>query len=253
MTVYRLGSALGFPPPEEAEPSGLLAVGGDLEPARLVLAYAHGIFPWFGEDDPILWFSPDPRAILEPSALRVGRTLRKELRRARFEISFDRAFARVVRACAEAERPGQRGTWITGGMIEAYCRLHELGLAHSVEAWSAGELAGGVYGVSLGSAFFGESMFARRDNASKVAFVALVRRLEEWGFDLVDCQMRTEHLERFGAREVPRAEFLARLARSLERPTRQGSWAEEQPASRASVQTSAPAHPRGTGERSRER
>ncbi|HVS14152.1 MAG TPA: leucyl/phenylalanyl-tRNA--protein transferase [Thermoanaerobaculia bacterium] len=226
MTVYRLGSALGFPPPEEAEPSGLLAVGGDLEPARLVLAYAHGIFPWFGEGDPILWFSPDPRAVLDPAALRVGRTLRKELRRSPFAITFDRAFEGVVRACAETERPGQRDTWITRAMIEAYCRLHELGLAHSVEAWIEDELVGGVYGVSLGGAFFGESMFARRNNASKIAFVALVRRLEEWGFDLIDCQMRTEHLERFGACEVPRAEFLAGLARSLERPTRQGPWSE---------------------------
>ncbi|HVS62036.1 MAG TPA: leucyl/phenylalanyl-tRNA--protein transferase [Thermoanaerobaculia bacterium] len=232
MAVYRIGPELEFPPPEEAEPSGLLGVGGDLRPERLLLAYSFGIFPWFGEGEPILWFSPHPRAILEPSALRVGRTLRKELRRMPIRVTFDRAFEQVIRACAEAERPGQYGTWITTDMVDAYCRLHRLGFAHSVEAWDDGdgdentELVGGVYGVSLGSAFFGESMFAARANASKIAFVALVRRLEAWGFDLIDCQMRTEHLERFGAREVPRREFLARLDRSLENPTRRGPWSD---------------------------
>ena len=235
MPVYRIGRALGFPPPEEAEPSGLLGVGGDLSPHRLLLAYSQGIFPWFGEGEPILWFSPDPRTILEPAQFHVGRTLRKELRRKTLRVTFDQAFEAVIRACAGAERPGQDGTWITSGMIDAYCRLHQQGFAHSVEAWAparnpdagSGEptLVGGVYGVSLGGAFFGESMFARHPGASKVAFVSLVRRLEAWGFELIDCQMRTEHLTRFGAVDVPRRDFLERLARALEHPTRRGSWA----------------------------
>ena len=232
MPVYRIGPALAFPPPERAERSGLLGVGGDLSPQRLLLAYSLGIFPWFGEGEPILWFSPDPRAILEPAALHVGRSLRKELRRSSLRVTFDQDFERVIRACAEVPRRGRGGTWITRDMITAYCRLHRLGFAHSVETWAerdAGgraELVAGVYGVALGSAFFGESMFSQRPNASKIAFVELVRRLEAWGFDLVDCQMRTRHLERFGAREVPRTEFLARLERALERPTRRGSWSD---------------------------
>lgn len=224
MTVYRLEKTLAFPPPEEAEPSGLLAVGGDLEPERLLLAYAMGIFPWFADDSPILWFSPDPRGILLPRDLVVHSSLAKRIRGGRLRITMDRAFDEVVRSCAAAPRRGQDGTWITADMIEAYGRLHELGFAHSVEAWSGETLVGGVYGVSLGGAFFGESMFARSRDASKVAFAHLVRQLERWGFDFVDCQIRNPHLASLGAVEWPRARFLEALARALVRRTRRGPW-----------------------------
>ncbi len=224
MPVYRLGAPLVFPPPEAAEPGGLLAVGGDLSPERLLLAYARGIFPWYEEGLPILWHSPDPRMVLRPAELRVGRSLRKVLKRAPFGLSLDRGFETVIGACAGRERPGQAGTWITEEMLAAYVHLHELGYAHSVEAWRAGELVGGLYGVSLGHAFFGESMFAEESDASKVAFVHLVQQLVRWGFDLIDCQVHTEHLERFGAAEWPRVRFLEALAESLEADTRRGAW-----------------------------
>ncbi len=224
MPVYRLGAELFFPPPEAAEPGGLLAVGGDLAPERLLLAYAQGIFPWYEEGLPILWHSPDPRMVLLPGDLRISRSLRKVVQHAPFGLSLDRAFEAVIRACAERERPGQAGTWITADMVAAYVRLAELGYAHSVEAWEGGELAGGLYGVSLGRVFFGESMFALRSDASKVAFVHLVKQLLRWKFDLVDCQAHTEHLERFGAAEWPRARFLEALAGSLEGETRRGAW-----------------------------
>jgi len=216
--------AFPFPDPRTAQERGLLAYGGDLSPERLVSAYASGIFPWYDEP-PILWFSPDPRAVLAPRELHVGRTLRRALERGRYVVKLDAAFERVVRACAAVPRPGQDGTWITSEMIDAYVGLHELGLAHSAEAYDDGELVGGCYGVSLGAAFFGESMFARANDASKVAFATLVRQLEAWEFAFVDCQMHTPHLARFGAREVPRCEFLDALARALEQPTRIGSWA----------------------------
>lgn len=224
MTVYRLGPEIAFPPPEAAEPGGLLAVGGDLEPERLLLAYSRGIFPWYEEGLPILWHSPDPRMVLMAGELRVSRSLRKVLRRAPFEITLDGAFPRVLSACAECKRPRQRGTWITAEMRVAYERLHALGFAHSVEAWQGGELVGGLYGVSLGACFFGESMFALRSDASKIAFATLVRQLERWGIDLVDCQVHTQHLARFGAREWPRTRFLESLARRLGHGTRRGRW-----------------------------
>ena len=222
--LFRLGPALAFPDPQRSLPSGLLAVGGDLSCERLLLAYSQGIFPWYGEGDPILWHSPDPRMVLVPAALRVSHSLEKAMRRRRYEVRFDSAFAEVVRACAEAPRPGQDGTWITQAMQRAYTELHEQGYAHSAEAWEDGRLVGGLYGVSLGGAFFGESMFAARPDASKVAFVTLVARLVRWQFDLIDCQVHTEHLERFGAVPWPRARFLAALAQSVERPTRRGVW-----------------------------
>jgi leucyl/phenylalanyl-tRNA--protein transferase len=217
-----------FPDPERAGPEGLLAYGGDLSPGRLLAAYESGVFPWY-ESGPILWFSPDPRFVLRPAELHVGRSLAKVLRKAPFELRLDGAFEQVIRRCAEARRPGQRGTWITRDMIDAYCRLFDRGYAHSAEAWRDGELAGGLYGVSLGAAFFGESMFADRDDASKVAFVALVRQLERWGFHFVDCQVHTEHLERFGARPWPRSRFLAALRAALEVPTRVGRWSFDAP------------------------
>jgi leucyl/phenylalanyl-tRNA--protein transferase len=223
MPVYRLGSSPSFPHPEEAEEGGLLAVGGDLSPKRLLTAYAMGIFPWY-QRAPILWFSPDPRTVLVPSEFRVSRRLRRTLGQGVFELRFDSAFEEVIRSCATVPRRGEGGTWITPAMIDAYCTLHDLGFAHSSEAWCEGELAGAVYGVSLGGGFFGESMFFRRRDASKAALVALVWQIEAWGFDLLDCQMHTEHLARLGAGEWPRNRFLRALEKSLERPTRQGKW-----------------------------
>ncbi|MDJ0847686.1 MAG: leucyl/phenylalanyl-tRNA--protein transferase [Myxococcota bacterium] len=224
MPVYRIGSQLAFPPAEEADPDGLLAVGGDLSAERLLLAYSQGIFPWYEDGLPILWHSPDPRMVLLPAELHVPRSLRKVIRRRPFTLRLDTAFEAVVDECAIAERAGQRGTWITRDMREAYVALHTLGFAHSAEAWCGDELVGGLYGVSLGSSFFGESMFARRPDASKTAFVALVLQLERWGFELIDCQVHTEHLARFGAKEWRRSRFLATLRESLERPTRRGAW-----------------------------
>jgi len=213
MPVYRLGEDLAFPPPQAAEPSGLLAVGGDLTPERLLLAYTLGIFPWYDEEQPILWHSPDPRLVLLPRDLCVSRNLRRVLRRGGFEIRLDTAFPEVIRACAEAPRKNAPGTWITDEMTAAYCRLFDLGFAHSAEAWQDGELVGGLYGVSLGGCFFGESMFTRRTDASKAAFVTLVRQLDAWGFDLIDCQITTGHLQRLGAREIPRELYLEDLQR----------------------------------------
>lgn len=224
MPVYRLSDALVFPPPEEADPSGLVAVGGDLSPERLLLAYSMGIFPWPLVEKPLLWFSPDPRMVLRPRERVVSRSLRKTLRRGVFEVRLDTAFERVVARCAEIPRRGEAGTWITRDMACAYLRLHELGFAHSAEAWQDGELVGGLYGVSLGAAFFGESMFADRPDASKVAFVSLVQQLEAWRFELIDCQVHTEHLARFGAKEWSRRRFLTALRRSLDAPTRRGTW-----------------------------
>jgi leucyl/phenylalanyl-tRNA--protein transferase len=215
-----------FPDPHTASPDGLLAYGGDLAAERLISAYAQGVFPWY-ESDPILWYSPDPRTVLLPGDLIVNRTLRKNLRRARFEIRLDTDFRGVIEACACAPRPGQAGTWITSDMLEAYCHLHELGVAHSCEAWQAGELVGGIYGISLGRTFFGESMFARRSDASKIAFVHLVRQLDDWGFHFLDCQAYTAHTERLGAREWPRELFLDALRSALRYETRVGRWSLE--------------------------
>ncbi|MCP3058311.1 leucyl/phenylalanyl-tRNA--protein transferase [Myxococcus sp. K38C18041901] len=218
-----------FPPPDRADKSGVLAVGGDLSPERLLAAYSRGIFPWFSEGDPILWHSPDPRFVLEPDKLHVGRSLKKTLARGEYEVRYDTAFARVITECGRVTRPGQNGTWITDEMLEAYVALHERGHAHSVEAWAGGELKGGLYGVSLGAAFFGESMFALAPDASKVAFVTAVERFKAWGFQFVDCQVETEHLSRFGAESWTRKRFLTALREALRQPTRQGKWT--QPAS----------------------
>ncbi len=224
MPLFRLPRQPVFPDPQLAEPDGLLAAGGDLSAERLLAANAAGIFPWYSEGLPILWWSPDPRLVLFPAELHVSRSLRRTLRAGRFQVRADTAFEQVIRRCAEQRRPGQDGTWITPEMIQAYSRLHRRGVAHSFEAWDGEGLAGGLYGVSLGAAFFGESMFADRPDASKVAFVSSVEWLAARGFDLVDCQVRTAHLERFGAREIPRREFLDRLGRALARPTLRGRW-----------------------------
>lgn len=224
MPVFRLGRRLAFPPPELADESGLLAVGGDLSPERLLLAYSLGIFPWYGEDLPILWHSPDPRLVLETHRVHLSRSLRKQLRRGRYDVRLDTAFDDVMRACAETPRADQDGTWITDDMLAAYVRLYTLGFAHSAEAWRGGELVGGLYGVSLGGAFFGESMFAHEPDASKVAFAVLVEQLDRWGIRLIDCQVHTDHLARFGAENWPRPRFLRALAAALEQPTRRGPW-----------------------------
>ena len=215
-----------FPDPLEAGSDGLLAYGGDLQSDRLLSAYAQGIFPWY-EEEPILWYSPDPRAVLPVGGLCLNRSLRRTLRRAPYEVSFDRAFRSVIESCASVPRPGQSGTWIGSDMIEAYCELHRLGFAHSVETWQEGELVGGIYGVSLGAAFFGESMFSLRTDASKVALVSLMRRIEAFGFRFLDCQQHTPHTEKLGAVLVPREQFLTDLSHALEEPTRRGAWALE--------------------------
>lgn len=214
-----------FPDPRTADADGLVAYGGDLHPDRVLAAYAQGIFPWPHDARwPLLWFSPDPRVVLLPAQLHVSHSLRKTLHKQTFTVRYDTAFADVIRHCAEVPRPGQHGTWITGQMIDAYCTLHTLGFAHSVEAWWEETLVGGLYGISLGAAFFGESMFARRPNASKVALVSLARQLHAWEFHFIDCQMPTPHLSSLGAVPWRRTDFLQALARALELPTRRGPW-----------------------------
>jgi leucyl/phenylalanyl-tRNA--protein transferase len=222
--AYLLDESLTFPPADLADDSGVLAVGGDLSPERLLLAYSLGIFPWYSHELPILWHSPDPRTVLEPARIHVPKSLKKQMSREPYRVTLDTAFADVIRACAESPRPGQNGTWITEDMQAAYIELHRRGFAHSIEAWAGGELAGGLYGVSLGAAFFGESMFARRSDASKIAFVTLVRQLSAWRFHMIDCQMETDHLRRFGAENWPRKRYLAELKHCLSVPTRQGRW-----------------------------
>lgn len=220
-----LDEDMPLPAPEDADARGLVAVGGDLSPRRLLDAYCHGIFPWYEEGLPILWHSPDPRMVLRCEDLVINRSLRKRLRRGDYEVAFDRNFSRVIRECASVYRPGQSGTWITNDMIRAYERLHDAGHVHSVEAYSGGELVGGLYGLSVGGVFCGESMFAHADDASKVAFVHLVQQLHRWGVELVDCQVYTEHLARFGAIEWPRKVFLAELRRLRgESRTRRVRW-----------------------------
>jgi leucyl/phenylalanyl-tRNA--protein transferase len=219
-------SSLDFPPPEEAatEPNGLLAIGGDLSVPRLLEAYSRGIFPWFDSDDgPILWWSPDPRGVLVPAGIKVSRSLRQRLRRGQYRCTMDRAFADVVSACGD-KRPNATGTWITPKMRQAYVRLFDSGYAHSVETWQGDELVGGLYGVSLGRFFFGESMFARRTDASKVALVRLAEQLQRWHFELIDCQMMNPHLESLGARPMRRSVFLSVLSHNRRHPTRRGRW-----------------------------
>lgn len=225
MPVFRLGSELVFPDPELADPDGLLAVGGDLSVERLLLAYRLGIFPWFDEP-PVLWWSPDPRLVLFPDELKVSRSLRSTIRGQRFEVRVDTAFRDVISACASIKRAHEDGTWISPDVVNAYCALHERGYAHSIESWSEGAVVGGLYGVCLGRCFFGESMFARRADASKVALVRLVEILKERQVDLIDCQVTTEHLVSLGAREIPRSEFRRLIASRVDDPVNRGSWAE---------------------------
>jgi len=214
-----------FPPVETAlrDPNGLLAAGDDLSTSRLLEAYERGIFPWFGDGDPVLWWSPDPRMVLDTAAVKVSRSLRKTLRSRRYRVTADTAFPAVIAACAEP-RPEQDGTWITSAVQHAYCELADLGVAHSIEAWDGEALAGGLYGVAIGRVFFGESMFARRSDASKVALVHLVRQLRRWGFPLIDCQMSTSHLASLGGQNVSRADFLAVVRRHVQSPPVAAPW-----------------------------
>ena len=216
---------LRFPPVDLSTPEGLLAVGGDLRPERLLEAYRHGIFPWYNDEQPILWWSPDPRAVLFPDKLHISRSLKRSLRPGLFNVTLDTSFRAVMTACAEP-RPQypDGGTWITAEMLEAYRRLHELGYAHSVETWREGQLIGGLYGVAIGGAFFAESMFTRTSDASKVALVSLVRQLQAWGFRLIDCQQSSPHVMALGAENIPRRDFLDHLAVALTLPDRQGHW-----------------------------
>jgi leucyl/phenylalanyl-tRNA--protein transferase len=220
-----LTSDLSFPPPELAliEPNGLLALGGDLSCKRLIQAYSKGIFPWFNEDEPILWWSPDPRMVLFPAELKIARSLRKALQKHDYQVSADRSFDQVIAACA-APRRNQGGTWINPDMIEAYRELHRMGHAHSVETWIDGKLSGGLYGVALGRAFFGESMFSRTTDASKIAFVHLVKQLARWRFGIIDCQMKTAHLASFGAREIPRTQFTRTVEELIHYRGIEGMW-----------------------------
>ncbi len=234
MTVYLLPEdCILFPDPCDAEPDGLLAVGGDLHLNRLIAAYELGIFPWYSDDTPILWWSPDPRCILKIEDLHVAKSLRRTLNSGEYRVTFDRAFARVIHECARSPRPQGDGTWLVDEMMRAYLDLHTSGFAHSVEVWRETDtgkgrrinLVGGLYGVSLGSAFFGESMFFKEPSASKVGFVTLVKILRSWGFSFVDCQQTTPHMLNFGAKEVSRETFTLLLEETLKIPTRRGKWA----------------------------
>lgn len=224
MPVYLLTDDLIFPPVNLATPEGLLAIGGDLSPRRLMLAYQNGIFPWYSDDDPILWWSPDPRLVLYPSELRISHSLQKTIRKASYQITIDTHFERVIEACARTRRKNGQGTWITADMKQAYIRLHQMGFAHSVEAWHQNQIVGGLYGVSLGRCFFGESMFSEMTDASKVALVYLRDYLQNRNFDFIDCQLPTDHLIRLGARKVPRDTFILQLKDSMQHPTVKGPW-----------------------------
>ncbi|MGE5238771.1 MAG: leucyl/phenylalanyl-tRNA--protein transferase [Chloroflexota bacterium] len=229
MPVFQLSRKLVFPPPYLADDDGLLAIGGDLQERRLLLAYSLGIFPWYADGYPIMWWSPDPRLVLFPGELHVSRSLRQTISKGVYHVTLDRAFEKVVENCARVTRKGERGTWITKDMKDAYVHLHRSGYAHSVESWCEGHLSGGLYGVALGGVFFGESMFTKMRDASKVAFVRLVAQLQAWGFTLIDCQIPTRHLVSLGAREISRAEFMRRLSRALHVCTTQGRWSFDSP------------------------
>lgn len=226
MPVFHLDpDELIFPNPKLADPNGILAVGGDLSPERLLLAYAWGVFPWFNEGEPIIWWSPDPRFVLFPAELKVAKSMRPYFNQQKFRVTFDTQFEAVMRGCQTQYRRGQYGgTWITEDMVEAYVRLHVLGYAHSVEVWQEVKLVGGLYGISLGKVFFGESMFTREPNASKFGFITLVKKLTQLGFQLIDCQQETNHLGSLGARAIDRSAFLEILQKNQEEKTIVGSW-----------------------------
>jgi leucyl/phenylalanyl-tRNA--protein transferase len=227
MPVFKLTDKIAFPDPTQADADGLLAVDGDLKPERLLLAYSLGIFPWYSEDSRIMWWSPNPRYIVEPKNLMRSKSLERTLRKRQFICQFDTNFEAVIRACAQTNRKEEDGTWITEEMIEAYIRLHRLGFAHSVEAYFEGKLVGGLYGVSLGKVFFGESMFFKKRDASKVALSYLCSQAEIWNFHFIDAQVKTDHLISLGAIEIEREEFLFRLNKALEYPSCKGKWTVE--------------------------
>ena len=224
MPVFKLTEKIVFPDPELADESGLLAVGGDLTPERLILAYANGIFPWYSKGEPILWWSPNPRMILLPQNIKISKSLDQTIRLNKYTTTFDNAFEEVIKSCKTAPRPGQTGTWITAEMQEAYIALHKLGFAHSVETWQNEELVGGLYGVSLGKAFFGESMFFKSRDASKVALVNLASFLQKHNFKFIDSQVETDHLKSMGAISISRPEFLELLKEAILLPTKRGKW-----------------------------
>ncbi|MBL8604562.1 MAG: leucyl/phenylalanyl-tRNA--protein transferase [Myxococcales bacterium] len=225
MGIPWLTQALEFPDPQRADAEGIVAAGGDCSVERLLLAYRSGIFPWpINARMPLLWFSPDPRYVVVPREAHVGRTIRKQVRRGLFEVRVDTAFREVMLGCAKVHRPGQRGTWITPELLNGYLRLFEAGYAHSIEAWEGGRLVGGLYGLALGKAFFGESMFAERPDASKVAFSVLLGHMIAWDFHFVDCQTHTEHLARFGAVPWSRTRYLAALGEAVQHPDPRGRW-----------------------------
>jgi leucyl/phenylalanyl-tRNA---protein transferase len=226
MPVFRLDDReISFPPPHLAEPSGLLAIGGDLHPQRLVLAYQHGIFPWFEDEGHFFWYSPDPRCVLIPKELRVHKSMRSIFNQQKFRYTLDTEFERVMQACAGRQRPGQDGSWITDAFVEGYAYLHEVGLAHSVEVWQGDDLVGGLYGIALGKVFFGESMFQEVTNASKAGFIRLVQGLVAADYRLIDCQQETGHLMSLGAKTIGRDLFLEYLAQNRYERTIQGKWA----------------------------
>ena len=225
MPFYRLpDDEIVFPNPRYGDKEGLIAMGGDLSPERLLFAYEEGLFPWYSEDDPILWWSPDPRFVLYPDELKVAKSMRPYFNQQKYQVTIDTAFPKVIQGCKEQKRKYQRGTWITDEMEEAYIRLHKLGYAHSVEVWDGTVLVGGLYGVSLGKMFFGESMFTRKTNASKFGFIVLVKKLRTLGFWLIDAQQKTRHLRSLGAKEISRDLFLDYLQKNKKEETLRGNW-----------------------------
>ncbi|MBA3006262.1 MAG: leucyl/phenylalanyl-tRNA--protein transferase [Proteobacteria bacterium] len=227
MSLFQLTDEIIFPQPSLADKNGLLAIGGDLHPDRLVAAYRSGIFPWFSPGDPLLWWFVDPRLVIFLTEFKISRRLARDIKQGRFRVTYDRAFARVIASCAQIRQEEGEGTWISGQMQNAYCRLHELGYAHSVECWQGDILAGGLYGIALDRIFFGESMFTRVSNGSKVALAALVSRLNKMNFHLIDCQMTTHHLLSFGAREISGTEFLDQLKLSIQTTVPGGKWCDD--------------------------
>lgn len=224
MPVFQLTDALIFPPPHLAREDGLLAVGGDLSEPRLLLAYQMGIFPWYSPGEPILWWAPDPRLVIIPEEFKIPKRLARKIKQNMFHVTMDQAFSQVIETCAQIPRKQGKGTWIDKDMIEAYTKLHTLGYAHSVECWQENKLVGGLYGVSLGTTFFGESMFSHATDSSKVALAYLIEHLIEWNFEMIDCQITTEHLMKLGAKQLPASEFYELLEKSVTQPTRQGPW-----------------------------
>ncbi len=228
MSVFQLTKDLVFPDPSLAEKDGLLAIGGDLSIERLLLAYSNGIFPWYDEGSPILWWALNPRMVLIPEEFKVSKSLKQKIRKAEFSITFDRAFEKVIEQCSQVPRIDQHGTWITNEMKQAYIKLHKLGFAHSVECYFENELVGGLYGISIGKAFFGESMFHHKTDASKIAFHALMQKLIEWNFHLIDAQMETPLLKSFGAKLIPFEDYNKKLKSALDFDSKRGNWSKDE-------------------------